>query len=197
MIKETEQSTPVEQTNETVDNISTDEPTTMVDHEEVANAVSTVNEELQQLQEQVSILTAESAANLDKAMRVSSELENYRKRAERDVAKAHKFAIEKFVNSLIPVIDSLEQAAVVDTNDTDSYKQGIDLTLKLLLDTFGKHNIITLDPVGEVFDPTLHEAMSMVPNTEHEAGTIMTVFQKGYQLEGRVIRPARVVVAGE
>lgn len=146
-----------------------------------------------ELQEELAKITAKAEDNWDKALRAASDLENYRKRAERDIEKAHKFAIEKFVKSLLPVIDSLEQAANIDDNEAS---EGLQLTLKLFLDTLSKNQVKEINPDGEAFDPSLHEAMSMIPQEGIEPGMIVSVFQKGYLLGDRVIRPARVVVSG-
>lgn len=136
--------------------------------------------------------------NWDKYVRAAAELENVRKRAARDVEKAHKFAIERFAADLLAVCDSLEMALAAEGDLTvDSLREGSVATLKLLNSVLGRFNVEALDPHGEPFDPELHEAMTMQPSTEAEPGTVTTVFQKGYALNGRLLRPARVVVAAE
>ncbi|NQY42564.1 MAG: nucleotide exchange factor GrpE [Legionellales bacterium] len=151
--------------------------------------------EQESLENAIVDLKAKVDENWDKAVRAMSDLENFRRRSERDLIKARKFAIEGFVKSLMPVLDSLEQAASVDLGDSEHLKEGLELTLKLFRDTFTKNNVEILDPSGEMFDPELHEAMSTQDDSNVEPGTILNVFQKGYQLSGRVIRPARVVVS--
>lgn len=137
--------------------------------------------------------------NWEKAVRATAEVDNVRRRSERDVASAHKYGSEKFITSLLPVIDSLEQALQAAEQVTDesnaAIKEGIELTLKLFGDALTKANVLRLDPVGEAFDPNQHEAMSMQDAPDAEPNSVLMVFQKGYVLNGRVIRPARVVVA--
>ncbi len=167
--------------------------------DEAGDALSKDDEEseINTLKSKITELETRVAENWDKAVRAVSELENFRRRSERDLVKARKFGIEGFVKYLIPVMDSLEQAASVDLGDSEHLKEGLELTLKLFKDTFSKNNIELLNPVGDTFDPELHEAMSTQVDPDVEPGTILTVFQKGYQLAGRVIRPARVVVAAQ
>lgn len=147
------------------------------------------------------LLQAETQAhdNWEKAVRATAETDNVRRRAERDVESAHKYGSEKFITSLLPVVDSLEQALqaaeTAATEGNTSIKEGIELTLKLFGDAFTKANVERLDPVGEAFDPNKHEAMSMQDAPDAAPGSVLMVFQKGYVLNGRVIRPARVVVA--
>ena len=137
--------------------------------------------------------------NWDKSMRAMAEADNIRRRAERDVESAHKFGLEKMVMQLLPVIDSLEQAlhSVGDDSNEDikNMKHGIELTIKMFTDALVKFNVAQLNPVGEIFDPKLHEAMSMQEDDKSKPNTVLMVFQKGYTLNDRVIRPARVVVA--
>ena len=131
----------------------------------------------------------------DKMIRACAEMENVKRRAERDVTSAHKFALEKFAKDLLPVLDSMEQASEVGGESTEvvSMRQGVEMTLKMFLDVAAKYNLKQIDPVGEPFNPEEHEAISMQPNPEMDPNTVMAVFQKGYLLNDRVIRPARVV----
>ena len=141
-------------------------------------------------------LKALADANWDKFLRTAAELENVRKRALRDVENAHKFALENFSNELLAVRDSLEMGlAAADESDADGLRAGSEATLKLLAATMERFGVIELDPEGEPFDPELHEAMTMQPSDDAEPGTVLQVFQKGYALNGRLLRPARVVVA--
>ncbi|MBK2150387.1 nucleotide exchange factor GrpE [Francisella tularensis] len=132
----------------------------------------------------------------DEALRAKAEMENIRKRAERDVSNARKFGIEKFAKELLPVIDSIEQALKheVKLEEAIAMKEGIELTAKMLVDILKKNGVEELDPKGEKFDPNLHEAMAMIPNPEFEDNTIFDVFQKGYMLNGRIVRAAKVVI---
>jgi len=135
----------------------------------------------------------------DQVLRVQAELENVRRRAERDVQGAHKFALEKFVNELLPVKDSLEMggaAAKVEDNDLAKVSEGIELTVKMMTDVMAKFGVAEVNPVGQPFDPELHQAMSMQDVPDAKPNTVITVFQKGYQLNDRLVRPAMVVVAG-
>ena len=132
-------------------------------------------------------------------LRANAELENTRRRARQDVENAHKYALEKFATELLPVKDSLEMGlAAVDTDDNETaarLKEGVELTLKMLTSAFDKFGIEAVDPMGEPFDPALHQAMSMQESTEHAPNTVMVVMQKGYRLNDRLIRPAMVVVS--
>ena len=133
--------------------------------------------------------------NWDAAIRAKAELENVRRQAERDVERAHKFGAAKLIESLIPVIDSLDQATQLAIQNEDKpMLEGLELTMKVFMDAMSKHGVVQIDPVGEVFNPEKHEAMSMQPSDDAEHNSVLTVFQKGYELNGRVIRAARVVV---
>ncbi|MDX1604618.1 MAG: nucleotide exchange factor GrpE [Candidatus Competibacterales bacterium] len=126
-----------------------------------------------------------------------AEIENVRKRGERELANAHKYALEKFVNELLPVKDSLEMglAAANETADIEKLKEGKEQTLKMLSGALEKFGVRELDPLGEKFNPERHEAMAMQPNTEVEPNTVLQVVRKGYVLNERLVRPAMVVVA--
>jgi molecular chaperone GrpE len=137
----------------------------------------------------------------EQVLRSQAEMQNVRRRAENDVEKAHKFAVEKFVKELLPVVDSLEKA-VESTEGHESsgdlvasIRQGVELTLEMFLSGLKKFNVERLNPVGEPFDPQYHEAMSMVPAPNAEPNSVVAVMQKGYVLNGRVVRPAMVMVA--
>ena len=143
-------------------------------------------------------LQAKVDENWDKFLRASAELENVRKRAARDVENAHKFALERFAGDLLTVCDSLEMAlGTGDEATVDSLKEGSEATLKLLGSVLARFGIEEVNPEGEPFDPELHEAMTMQPSDDVEPGSVVTVFQKGFTLNGRLLRPARVVVAAE
>jgi len=139
------------------------------------------------------------AEQRDSVLRAQAEVQNMRRRCEQDVEKAHKFALERFSTELLTVIDNLERAlaAVAENEDANvkPLKEGVELTLKGFLETCEKFNIQQMDPEGEPFDPQLHQAMSMVPNPDVEPNTVVTVVQKGYLLNDRVIRPAMVIVS--
>jgi molecular chaperone GrpE len=153
-------------------------------------------ESLESLRQQLEQAQAQLAEKSEQVLRAHAEADNVRRRAERDVQNAHKYALEGFVESLLPVLDSLEQGlAQPATNDeSKALKQGMELTLKMFIDVLAKKNVEQIDPVGQAFNPELHEAMSMQENPEFEPNSVIAVFQKGYLLNGRVVRPARVVV---
>lgn len=132
--------------------------------------------------------------NWELALRARAELENIQRRSHREVEHAHKHALEKFVKELIPVIDSLQQG-LDNAPEGDPMRAGIVLTLKMFTDLFNKFTITILDPKGERFDPTYHEALAMQEDANSAPGTVLVVMQKGYLLHERLLRPARVVVA--
>jgi len=143
-------------------------------------------------------LKAIADENYDKYLRAAAELENVRKRATRDVENAHKFALERFCSELLAVKDSLEMGlAAADKADAQSLLEGKKATLKLLTATMERFGVVELNPEGVPFDPQEHEAMTMQPSADVEPGSVLTVFQKGYALNGRLLRPARVVVASD
>jgi molecular chaperone GrpE len=143
-------------------------------------------------------LKAQAEENWDKYLRASAELENVRKRAARDVENAHKFALERFCTELLAVKDSLEMGvAAGEKADLQSLLEGKEATLKLLAATMERFGVAELNPEGEPFDPKEHEAMTVQPSSDVEPGSVLMVFQKGYALNGRLLRPARVVVASE
>ena len=132
----------------------------------------------------------------DQCMRMQAEMENLRKRAERDLANAHKFALERFANELLPVRDSLEMGlAAFDTENTDKHKHGIELTLQMLSTAMSKFDITEVNPQDEPFNPDFHQAMSTQERDDVDPNTVVTVIQKGYLLHDRLIRPAMVIVS--
>lgn len=161
-----------------------------------ADDVASLKSALEEAQEQVATLE-------DRALRAAAEAENVRRRADRSIENARKFALEKFVEDLLPAVDSFEKAvdaAVGHTEDeggaaVSAMAEGIELSLKLLRGAMERQGIAVVDPIGAPFDPNLHEAMTMVDNAEVEPNTVIDVFQKGYTVNGRLTRPARVIVA--
>ena len=153
------------------------------------------SEEQQPVSEQ---LLEQVASAKDQVLRVQAEMQNVRRRAERDVENAHKYALDKFTADLLPVVDNLERAlAAIDAED-EAQKgvfEGLELTLKSFMEVLSRHKIEAIDPAGQPFDADLHQAVSMVPNPDLEPNTVMDVFQKGYTLNGRLVRPAMVVVS--
>jgi molecular chaperone GrpE len=139
---------------------------------------------------------AKAQENWDRYLRAAAEIENVRKRATRDVENARRYALEGFSRELLPVKDSLEMGIQAgDTADTASLLEGKAATLKLLASTLQRFGIEEVDPLGEPFDPQFHEAMTLQPAPDAEPGTVLAVVQKGYVLNGRLLRPAMVVVA--
>lgn len=140
----------------------------------------------------------QAAEYKDQALRTLAEMENLRRRTDRDLENAHKYALEKFAQELLPVLDSLEMgvAAARDENaDVAKLREGTELTLKMFESTIDKFGIKSVHPHGEVFNPEQHQAMTMIDSPDHEPNTIIDVMQKGYLLNERLVRPAMVVVA--
>jgi len=136
--------------------------------------------------------------NWEKYLRAVAELENFRKRAARDVENTRKYAIERFAGELLGVADSLEMGiAAGEAADAASLLEGKQATLKQLRKVLADFGVEEIDPVGERFDPEYHEAMTMQPSAEVEPGSVLTVIQKGYRINDRLLRPARVIVAAE
>ena len=145
---------------------------------------------------QVEELEQSLAEAKDQALRAAAEAQNVRRRAEQEAEKARKFALEKFVKELLPVVDSLEKALESMQDDaSEVHREGVSMTLKMQLDVLSKFGVESIEPQGEPFDPQVHEAMAMVPNPELDPNTVMEVMQKGYLLNGRLVRPAMVVVS--
>lgn len=154
--------------------------------------------EIERLRAELEAAQARAEDYQDRLMRTEAEKENVRKRAERDVDSARRYALEKFAGELLAVRDSLElgyEAASQDDADVEKLREGTELTLKMLTQAMEKFNIEEIDPVGEKFDPELHQAMSMQETEEQESNTVVSVIQKGYRLNDRLLRPALVMVA--
>jgi molecular chaperone GrpE len=143
-------------------------------------------------------LLAEAQARVtslqEEFLRAKAETENVRRRAQEDVQKAHKFAIENFAENLLPVLDSLEAALTHSSTDLAKVHEGVELTLRQLTAALEKGRVVEVNPVGEKFDPHRHQAISVVP-AEQDANTVVSVLQKGYVIADRVLRPALVTVA--
>ncbi len=143
-------------------------------------------------------LEEQLAAAKDQSLRVAAEAQNSVRRAEQEVDKARKFALEKFAGDLLPVIDSLELALAhsnVEDEQVKKIREGVELTLKMFQDTLKRYNLEAVDPHGQPFNPEHHQAMAMQENAEVEPNSVLNVFQKGYLLNGRLLRPAMVVVS--
>lgn len=183
-----------EQENQQADNVNEAAPAA----EPAATTDAAVEQQIDPANEaaaKIAELEARIAELQDAFMRAKAEGENIRRRAQEDIAKAHKFAIEGFAEVMVPVKDSLEMALKVETPSIDSLKEGVEITLKQLNSAFEKNRLLEVNPAqSEKLDPTRHQAVSMVP-AEQDANTIVTVLQKGYMIADRLLRPALVTVA--
>ncbi|GAB2848115.1 nucleotide exchange factor GrpE [Pseudoduganella ginsengisoli] len=147
------------------------------------------------LEEQLAATEARLAEMHEAFMRAKAEGENIRRRAQEDVAKAHKFAVESFAEAMLPVKDSLEMALKVEAPTLDTLKEGVEMTLKQLNSAFERNRLLEIQPAqGEKLDPNKHQAVSVVP-ADQEANTVVTVLQKGYMIADRLLRPAIVTAA--
>ena len=167
------------------------------EQEQADDPEQAVPDEIADLSQENERLKLEVRESIDKALRATAELDNIRKRTSRDIENAHKYALERFVNELLPVVDSMELGinASQSAEDIESLREGMDLTLKKLFDCLGKFGINAIDPAGDKFDPEWHQAVSMQELEGSDSGQVITVMQKGYELNGRLVRPAMVVVA--
>ena len=148
------------------------------------------------LEEKLTLAEQQGHDNWEKAVRAMAESKNIQDRADRAIANAHRYGQEKLITSLLPVVDSLEQALQIANQQADTgMLEGLELTMKQLLDVLKKHDVQQLDPQGAMFDPQQHEAMSIQESAEAPHNSVLAVYQKGYSLNDRVIRPARVIVA--
>ena len=168
--------------------------------ESESTTAETENEELtvESLQAKLAEAEAKADDNWDQLVRSRAEMENIRRRSERDLVNAHKYALEKFAQELLPVIDSMEMgvAAAMDENaDVSKLREGTEMTLKMFETAIEKFGIKGVHPKGEAFNPEHHQAMTMIDSAEHEPNMIIDVMQKGYLLNERLVRPAMVVVS--
>ncbi|MEB4590314.1 nucleotide exchange factor GrpE [Candidatus Thiothrix sp. Deng01] len=165
--------------------------------EAVAEAAEVVDVEplnIEQLQSELEKAKAEAANNYDQFLRTQAEIANQRRRTDKQVEDAHKYAVQKFVEALIPVVDSLEMGVQAE-GDIDQIREGIKLTLKQFESVMEKFNIEVVGKPGDAFNPEHHQAMSMQPHPEFDNNTVSMVMQKGYLLNGRVVRPAMVMIS--
>lgn len=179
-------------------NTSEQEDNVASQHGETEQHGSETLQQIADLQQQLETATAKADENWEKAVRATAELENIRRRTERDLENAHKFALEKFLHALIPIKDSVEmglQAAQAEDADIAKLREGSELILKMFTDVMEKFGIEVVDPMGHPFDPEHHQAMTMLESPDHAPNTVVAVMQKGYKLNERLVRPAMVVVA--
>ncbi len=154
--------------------------------------------ELASVKERLVIAEKKAEENYELALRTKAEADNIKRRTESDVNNARKFSIEKFAQELLPVMDSLELGlvAVNEENATvEKFREGSEMTVKMFLTAIEKFGVKVIDPEGEKFNPDFHQAMSMLPSADLPPNTVMNVFQKGYTLQGRLMRPAMVIVS--
>jgi molecular chaperone GrpE len=166
--------------------------------ENAAEAVEGEVDSIQQLQDELEKAQASLIEAEEQVLRARADVQNIRRRAEQDVEKAHKFALERFTNELLPVVDSLERAvesAQSEEAGVAAIREGVEMTLNMMLAAMKKFNVEVVDPQGEPFDPQQHQAMSMVENADVEPNTVLHVMQKGYLLNDRLVRPAMVMVS--
>jgi molecular chaperone GrpE len=153
---------------------------------------------LEELKKELEETKQKAHENWDKAVRAQAEMENLKRRTQKDLEDAHKFALTGFAKELLSVMDSLMlglQAATGDSEEVIKFREGSELTIKQLEAAFAKFNIVTVDPIGQPFSAELHQAVLMQAVDGAEPNTVVNVFQKGYMLNGRLLRPAMVVVA--
>lgn len=153
---------------------------------------------IEALQKELALAQQQAASNLDKAIRVQAEMENLKKRVQKDLDDERKYGLSKFAKELLSVIDSLElglRAVSSDNPEVVKLQEGSELTLKQFEAVFAKFNIEAIDPTGQAFNPELHQAMALQPSNTVEPGKVITTFQKAYTINGRLLRPAMVIVA--
>ena len=147
------------------------------------------------LEAQLEQAQAKATENWDHYLRAKAEMDNLRRRNAKDVENAHKYGIDKFVNELLPVMDSMGMGLAVEDASAESLREGMELTMNMLMKMMEKLGIEEIDPLNEKFDPEKHQAMTMQPNADVEPNTVIAVMQKGYSLNNRLIRPAMVMVS--
>lgn len=161
-------------------------------------AESDATQRIYELETALSEAQATIKEQQDSVLRARADVENARRRAEMEVEKARKFALERFAGELLPVVDNLERAIELTDGENEAVKpllEGVEMTHKNFLSTIEKFGLSLIDPQGETFNPDLHQAMSMQESADHAPNTVMAVMQKGYQINGRLLRPAMVMVS--
>lgn len=176
--------------NDAVDGDATKDPA--AETAEPSSAENTT-ESIESLQAELKIANAKATENWDKALRIQAEMDNLRKRSAKQVEDAHKYAVKKFVEELLPVADSLEMGYAVE-GEVEQIREGIGLTMNVLKAAMEKFSVVAVDPLGEKFNPEFHQAMAMQPSEAYENDHVSAVMQKGYTLSGRLVRPAMVMV---
>lgn len=177
--------------------VAKEEPGEQIDtlEEEMLNEEEALDQAEAEIVEQLKKAEEKAEENWETLLRTKAEMENLRKRTQKDLENAHKYGIEKFVSELLPIIDSMELGLASGEASVESLREGMELTLNMVSQSFEKFNIEAINPLEEKFDPELHQAMSMQPSDEVEPNTVIAVMQKGYTLNGRLVRPAMVMVS--
>ena len=184
-----------EEVEESIDNLDNLDNSGLDDQEVVVNEADSVGESTEELslEDQLEQAKAKADENWDTVLRMKADLENQRRRNEKQVEDAHKYAVKKFIEELLPVADSMEMGLAAE-GDVEQIKEGVALTKKVFDTAMGKFGLEAVEPLGDKFDPELHQAMAMQPSEEYEEGHVSAVMQKGYTLNGRLVRPAMVMV---
>ncbi|GEA11526.1 nucleotide exchange factor GrpE [Alteromonas sp. KUL49] len=183
------------------ENAAVEENVETVEVNDAQEAEAPMDETAQRIYELETALSEAQATvkeQQDSVLRARADMENARRRADAEVEKARKFALERFAGELLPVVDNLERAIEMTDKDNEAVKsllEGVEMTHKSFLSTIEKFGLVLIDPQGEAFDPELHQAMSMQESADHAPNTVMAVMQKGYQINGRLLRPAMVMVS--
>ncbi|TQP49882.1 nucleotide exchange factor GrpE [Vibrio cholerae] len=169
-----------------------------IDWNQAADEIDEKEAKIAQLEAALLVSEERVKEQQDSVLRARAEVENMRRRSEQEVDKARKFALSRFAEELLPVIDNLERAIQAADGEVEAIKpllEGVELTHKTFVDTIAKFGLKEINPHGEAFNPEFHQAMSIQESAEHEPNTVMFVMQKGYELNGRVLRPAMVMVS--
>ncbi|GAB2988891.1 nucleotide exchange factor GrpE [Psychrosphaera aestuarii] len=169
-----------------------------VNTESADGAVETADDQIAKLEAELAAANAQIDAQKESVVRAAADVENIRRRAAQDVEKAHKFALEKFVNELLPVLDNMERAIEFSDKENETLKpvlEGVELTQKSFVDAVAKFGVEIVDPQGQKFNAEFHQAMAMQPSADVEPNTVIAVMQKGFTLNGRLLRPAMVMVS--
>jgi len=184
-------------TEKTVDNASSEEE--VIEQNQAEETTETPEGvDIADLQQRLEKAEVQAKDGQDKALRAHAEMENIRRRSERELENAHKYGMEKFATELLPVVDSLELALIAasaEDADIEKLREGTELTVKMLVSAFEKFGINPVHPIDETFDPDFHQAMTMIEHPEKDPNTVIDVMQKGYTIKERLIRPAMVVVS--
>ncbi len=172
--------------------------TEATDEASLMDELTQANFRVEELEKALQEAEAKIVAQKDSVVRAAAEVDNIRRRSAMDVEKAHKFALEKFINELLPVLDNMERALQgtdAEAEATKAIYEGVELTAKGFVSTVEKFGLVQVDPQGDAFNPELHQAIGMQPSADFPANTVMMVMQKGYTLNERLLRPAMVMVS--